>query len=181
MGWFTEKTQKTTPADALVGEQPGAHYGSVLREDERVVAAMNRHRGTDQLVPTLPSPGTVTATLPLVREVEAPPEDWSAETFVLQPGDVRQILGRSPHRQNFAVHNQSGNAVPVFLFVSEGDARKFVNTTVKPAEGRFVIVADGPDPRTGTHSAGMWAAVHPTAGAAATIDVAASVYRGPRP
>ena len=178
--WFKQRDTKTTPADALVGEQPGAHFGAMLGEDARVVAAIDRHRNSDTLLPTMPSPGTVMA-LPLVREVEAPPEDWSADTYLIQPGDVIQILGRTPHRQDFAVHNQSGNAVPVYLFPTHDDAKRFVNATVKPTQGRFVIVADGPDPRNGHHSGGVWAAVHPTAAAAATIDVTASIYRGPRP
>jgi len=180
VGWFTKKPAQKPPADELVGEQPGSHYGATLREDDRVVAAMSRRRSTDTLAPTLPSPATMIPP-PLIREVEAPPEDWTAETFVIQPGKVQQILGRSPHRQKYDVHNQSGNAVPVYLFSTRGDADKFVHTAALPTEGRFVIVADGPDPRSGSTSAGVWAAVHPTAAAAATIDVTASTYRGPRP
>jgi hypothetical protein len=178
MSWFS-KPKAAPPADELVGAQPSARYGATLREDQRVVDAMNRHRLPDQLTPTMPTP---MPDLPIVREVEAPPEDWYGETFVL-PNDrtIVQILGRAPHRQSYAVHNQSGNAVPVFLFRSKEDADRFVNAPVRPTEGRFVVVpADPANPRTGTQSGGVWAAVHPTAAGAATIDVTASVYRAPR-
>jgi hypothetical protein len=180
MSWF--RKPKPAPADhELVGDQPGARYGTTLREDARVVEAMNRRRTTETLTPTLPSPGTMMA-LPLVREVEAPPEDWYAETFAIpRDGTVVQVLGRAPHRQSFVVSNQSGNAVPVYLFRSREDASRFVNATVKPTEGRFVVVPDDPaNPRKGEHAAGLWAAVHPTAANGAVIDVTASVYRGPR-
>jgi len=179
MGWFSRKpAEATTPADVRMGAQPGASYGARLGEDERVVAAMNRKREAAELAPTLPSPATMAP--PLVREIEAPPEDWTTYTFILQPGNVVQILGRAPHRQEFAVRNETGAAAPVYLFQSQTDADRFVNTAVKPRQGRFLVVKDPAVPREGKHSAGMWAAVHPT-DAEAMIDVTASVYRGPRP
>jgi hypothetical protein len=167
------------PEDSSHGGQPGKAVGHQLAEDERAMTSLDVQReAAERHVETLETEETahpVGWTTPV-----EPPDNFSAETFTLQPGEVVEIVPRDPSREKLTVFNQSAaGGAAVALCATRRDAERGAKSFPPP---RGVQVTPGGSvPRDMTHTAPVFAVCDPGAAAQAVIDVLAQRRAQRRP
>jgi hypothetical protein len=175
---------KAEPDYVAVGEQPATGVGQRMAADARAassteLAAQAAQAANLHEVNTRPEP-------PTVRQVRVGNEEWAAETFVMRPGEVVEIVGREGTRDTFDIVNQSSalndtaTEVTIALCRERRDADRLANGQQPfKSTGRHVYLPDGAS-RTLTHTAPMYAVADPGAAAAAFAFIDVSIEYGER-
>lgn len=154
-----------SPDYATHGEEPGEHG---LTASAAHVMALETAEAARDLAP---SHHAETTPRPIVG-IE-PVENATAEvqTFVIQPGDVQQVLHRDPLRATAEINNLSNVNVALCVRQSDAVAASALGGAPFPPARSISLPHGGTVPRKLTHGAPMWVVVDPNAGGAATIDL----------